>query len=129
MWFSRLNTKISHCAARIFLRNVSANFTAANPPPTITTLIGFSFLPGTHDSIKIPSTASIRGLANGFGNFVASLDVVELRLQEQSLGVQFVGGGGIRLRTQGGAFFHLLGDNAAGFGAQSQQFLRDLHHL
>ena len=76
----------------------------------------FSLVRTTHEPHFRPS---VRSLADGFSHFVASLDVVELRLQEQSLGVQFVGSGGLRLRTQGGAFFHLLGDDAAGFGAQS----------
>src|SRR5260370_34581 len=44
MWFSRLNRRISHSEARSLLRRVFANCTAANPPPTMTTLIGFNFL-------------------------------------------------------------------------------------
>ena len=44
MWFSRLNRRISHSEARSLLRRVFANCTAANPPPTMTTLIGFNSL-------------------------------------------------------------------------------------
>ena len=43
-WFSRLNKRISHREAGSFLRSVLANCTAPNPPPTITTLAGFTGL-------------------------------------------------------------------------------------
>src|SRR5215469_15767703 len=39
MWFSRLNSRISHSEVDSLLRRVFANCTAANPPPTMTTLI------------------------------------------------------------------------------------------
>lgn len=82
-------------------------------------LFAIQLLPAYAPFHEPHSTLSFRGFADGFGHFVSSLDVVELRLQEQSLGVKFVGSGGLRLRTQGSAFFHLLCDDAAGFGAQS----------
>ena len=68
-------------------------------------------------------------LAHGFDHFVARLDVVQLRLQQQSFGVEFVGGGGVRLRTERGAFLQLLNGDAAGFRAQSQEFFGHFHHL
>ncbi len=62
MWFSRLNKRISHCEARSLLRRVFANCTAANPPPTMTTLIGFnSLLPMAGCDVNpafLPATAN-----------------------------------------------------------------------
>ena len=60
MWFSRLNRRISHSEARSLLRRVFANCTAANPPPTMTTLIGFnSLLPmAGYDPAFLPATVN-----------------------------------------------------------------------
>src|ERR1700745_1866627 len=44
MWFSRLKTRMSQSEARSLLRRVFANCTAAKPPPTTTTLTGFTYL-------------------------------------------------------------------------------------
>ena len=64
MWFSRLNRRISQSEARNLLRRVFANCTAANPPPTMTTLIGFnSLLPMAGCDVNpafLPATANHR---------------------------------------------------------------------
>src|SRR5229473_4356311 len=57
IWFSRLKRRISHSEARSLLRRVFANCTAANPPPTMTTLIGFTSLfvqPGLQQNLIFP---------------------------------------------------------------------------
>src|ERR1700752_1934819 len=57
MWFSRLNRRISHFEASSFPRRFFANCTAANPPPMMTTLIGFiSSLIGSACNRKVPPT-------------------------------------------------------------------------
>jgi len=62
-------------------------------------------------------------------DLVIRLGVIQLGLQEQSLGVEFLGSSHIGLGAESLSPHQLLMQNSTGFGAQGHQFLGYLPHL
>jgi hypothetical protein len=69
------------------------------------------------------------GNSHGLCHFIFRLDAIQLRLQEQSPGVEFMRGSRVNLRLERSAFFDLLHKDAARFLAQCEKFFRHLGHL
>src|SRR5580658_9826371 len=67
--------------------------------------------------------------AHRLNHLVARLNVIELRLEQCSLGIELLRHRALRLGLQRLAFLQLLRGYAAGFRAQRIQFFRDLHHF